>query len=149
LLAALVGRHSRAGIYLTGHDRSVTKEYLEKLQVVAASPDTDVGNLSGGNQQKVFLGKWLAAKPKVLILDEPSRGVDVKAKMRIHEAVMELADKGHAVVLISSDLPELVGLSDRVIVLRNGHLLGELGKAELSEEAVLLAANGEGKFRHA
>jgi len=149
LLAALVGRHSRAGIYLTGHDRSVTEEYLEKLQVVASSPDTDVGNLSGGNQQKVFLGKWLAAKPKVLILDEPSRGVDVKAKMRIHEAVMELADKGHAVVLISSDLPELVGLSDRVIVLRNGHLLGELGKAELSEEAVLLAANGEGKFRHA
>jgi len=148
LLAALVGRHSRAGIYFSGHDQPVVQELLEKLQVVAASPDADVGTLSGGNQQKVFLGKWLATKPKVLILDEPSRGVDVKAKMRIHEAVMELADKGHTVLLISSDLAELVGLSDRAIVLRNGHLLGELGKAELSEEAVLLAANGEGKCRH-
>jgi ribose transport system ATP-binding protein len=139
LLSALPGRYAR--------DRSVVREHMEQLQVVASSPDTDVGNLSGGNQQKVLLGKWLATKPKALILDEPSRGVDVKAKMKIHEAVMELADQGHTVLLISSDLPELVGLSDRVIVLRNGHLLGELNKAELSEEAVLLAANGEGKFK--
>lgn len=139
LLSALPGRHSR--------DRTVVPEFLRKLQVSVSSPDTDVGNLSGGNQQKVLLGKWLATKPGVLILDEPSRGVDVKAKMKIHEAVMELADHGHTVLLISSDLPELVGLSDRVIVLQNGHLLGELNKAELSEESVLLAANGEGRFK--
>jgi ribose transport system ATP-binding protein len=102
-----------------------------------------VSNLSGGNQQKVLLGKWLATDPRVLILDEPSRGVDVKAKMKIHHAVMKLADSGKTVVLISSDLPELVGLSDRVIVIRNGHLIGEMPKNQLSEKSVLLAMNGE------
>ena len=79
----------------------------------------------------------------MLILDEPSRGVDVKAKMKIHEAVMGLADAGKTIILISSDLPELVGLSDRVLVMRNGHLIGEMQKKELSEESVLLAMNGD------
>jgi ABC-type sugar transport system ATPase subunit len=103
----------------------------------------DVSKLSGGNQQKVLLCKWIAAEPTILVLDEPSRGVDIKAKMKIHKAIIELADNGRAVVLISSDLPELVGLSDRVVVMRDGHLISEMQKDRLSEESVLLAMNGE------
>ena len=143
LLAPLLPHHSRAGIYFSGNDATMTQRCLEDLKIVAASPDVDAGTLSGGNQQKVLLGKCLATRPKVLILDEPSRGVDVKAKRTIHEAVMALADQGTAVLLISSDLPELVGLSDRAIVMRNGRLIGEMKKEALSEEAVLLAANGQ------
>ena len=149
LLAPLLRRHSRAGIYFSGNDASVTQRYLEDLNIVAASPDVDAGTLSGGNQQKVLLGKCLATRPRVLILDEPSRGVDVKAKRKIHEAVMALADQGTAVLLISSDLPELVGLSDRAIVMRNGRLIGEMGGEALSEESVLLAANGQWEPAHA
>lgn len=143
LVSALTPEHSRLGMYQRGSDASVVAEQLEQLSVAAASPEAEVNSLSGGNQQKVLLGKWLAKRPRVLILDEPSRGVDVNAKRRIHEAVMALADSGAAVLLLSSDLPELVGLCDRAIVLRNGHLIGELRKEEMTEESVLLAANGE------
>lgn len=145
LLAALTALHSRLGIYRAGRDRAIVAEQIASLQVATASDETEVGNLSGGNQQKVLLGKWLAKSPRVLILDEPSRGVDVNAKRRIHEAVMALADRGTAVLLLSSDLPELVGLSDRALVLRGGHLIGELRKDQMTEESVLLAANGEGE----
>ncbi len=148
LLAALLPFQSKAGIYSPGKDASVVQRYLDELNIVAASPETNVGTLSGGNQQKVLLGKCLATGAKVLLLDEPSRGVDVGAKTRIHEAGMGLADRGAAVLLISSDLAELVGLCDRAIVMRNGHLIGELSKEALSEEAVLLAANGEGVLAH-
>ncbi len=142
-VSALTALNSSLGIYRSRKDRAIVAEQLEQLQVATPSPDTDVGNLSGGNQQKVLLGKWLAKQPVVLILDEPSRGVDVKAKRRIHESVMALADGGAAVLLLSSDLPELVGLSDRAIVLRNGHLIGVMRKADMTEESVLLAANGQ------
>lgn len=144
MVAAMTRSHSRLGLYFAGKDRGIVVEQIEALAVAAASPETEVGNLSGGNQQKVFLGKWLAMEPRVLILDEPSRGVDVNAKRRIHEAVMALADSGAGVLLLSSDLPELVGLSDRAVVLRNGRIIGELRKDEMSEEAALLAANGVG-----
>jgi ABC-type sugar transport system ATPase subunit len=143
MVSALTPQHSRFGFYRNGEDASIVAGQLEQLSVAASSPDAEVNSLSGGNQQKVLLGKWLAKRPRVLILDEPSRGVDVNAKRRIHEAVMALADRGAAVLLLSSDLPELVGLSDRAIVLRNGHLIGELRKEEMTEESVLLAANGE------
>ena len=116
---------------------------IRRLDIIASSASADVSNLSGGNQQKVLLGKWIAADPTVLVLDEPSRGVDIKAKMKIHKAVMGLADNGRTIVLISSDLAELVGLSDRVIVMRDGHLIGEMQKGQLSEDSVLLAMNGE------
>ena len=102
------------------------------------------GTLSGGNQQKVLLAKWLATDPQVLILDEPTRGVDVGAKVVIHRAISEAADQGRSIILISSDLPELVGLSDRIVIMRRGHIIGQLGKADATEASVLLAANGEG-----
>ena len=143
LLSALTARHSQLGIYRQDRDASIVAEQMQQLQVAAASPEAEVSNLSGGNQQKVLLGKWLAQKPDVLILDEPSRGVDVGAKRLIHEAVIALADQGTAVLLLSSDLPELVGLSDRALILQGGHLIGELGKEGMTEESILLAANGE------
>jgi len=119
------------------------EQLLKELSVYPPDPNRTVGNLSGGNQQKVLLAKWLAGKPKVLILDEPTRGVDIGAKMIIHEAVERLAEGGNTVVLISSDLPELVGLSDRVMIMRKGRFIKEMGYEQCTEEAVLLAANGE------
>jgi ribose transport system ATP-binding protein len=143
LVSAIIPRNSTCGLYSTTHETSTADRLIEKLDIITASAAEDVSNLSGGNQQKVLLGKWIDADPTVLILDEPSRGVDVKAKMKIHHAVIELADRGTTVILISSDLPELVGLSDRVIVIRNGRLIGEMPKDRLCEESVLLAMNGE------
>ena len=143
LVSAIISRHTRCGIYSSHHENATATELIDRLDIITSSVSTEVSNLSGGNQQRVLLGKWIAADPTVLILDEPSRGVDVKAKMRIHQAVMELADSGRTVVLISSDLPELVGMSDRVVVMCDGHLIGEMQKDQLSEESVLLAMNGE------
>jgi ABC-type sugar transport system ATPase subunit len=145
LVSALIPENTTLGIYSSRNDAATAENMIKKLEIAASSSSLEVGNLSGGNQQKVLLGKWIAAKPKVLILDEPTRGVDVGAKMKIHDAVIEIADQGNTVILISSDLPELVGLSDRVMVMRGGHFIGELQKDELSEESVLLAVNGEFK----
>ncbi len=148
LMAALSSRRTRMGVFSSRHESGTTHKLIEQLQIVTQSPDTDVGNLSGGNQQKVLLGKWLAVQPRALILDEPTRGVDVKAKQKIHEAVMELADRGTTILVVSSDLPELVSLSDRAVVMRNGRLIGQLPREKMSEESVLLAANGEELAQH-
>jgi ribose transport system ATP-binding protein len=106
-------------------------------------PDRPVGNLSGGNQQKVLLAKWLATEPRVLVLDEPTRGVDVNAKATIHAAVRALAARGAGVVLISSDLPELLALSSRIAVIRRGRLIGVIPRAGADETTLVLAANGQ------
>ena len=103
----------------------------------AASPEAPVNSLSGGNQQKVVLAKWLARGGKLLIVDEPTRGVDVGAKAGIHALIDELAQRGLAVMLISSELPEVINLSTRVLVMRDGHLAGELPRAEASQENIL------------
>ena len=120
------------------------KRLIGELSIYPPDPGRTVGNLSGGNQQKVLLAKWLASEPKVLILDEPTRGVDIGAKMTIHSSIEKLAREGVAMILISSDLPELVGLSDRVMIMRKGHFTREMGFEECTEESLLLAANGEG-----
>jgi ribose transport system ATP-binding protein len=102
-----------------------------------------VGNLSGGNQQKVVLAKWLASEPKVLILDEPTRGIDVGAKFEIYRLVRDLADRGVAVLMISSELPEILGMSDRILVMRNNRIAGELSRDEATEEKIVeLATTG-------
>src|SRR5262249_34028481 len=106
------------------------------------------GQLSGGNQQKVVLGKWLARSPRVLILDEPTRGGDVGARSEIYALMDELAGQGVAILMISSDLEEILGMSHRVVVLHEGRLAGALSRSELSEEAVMhLATGGEGLGR--
>jgi len=143
VLSAIVPRHSRYGIYSANRGTHLVQELLRRLEVIPPDPAGIVTTLSGGNQQKILLAKWLATKPEVLVLDEPTRGVDVGAKVLIHKAIAEIADTGKCVLLISSDLPELVGLSDRIIIMYRGHVIGEMDKARATETSVLLAANGE------
>lgn len=120
-------------------------EKINELDIYPPEPKRLVNALSGGNQQKVLMAKWLATDVRVLILDEPTRGVDVGAKQTIHQAVLDYAAKGNAVILLSSDLPEVVGLCDRAVILREGYIIGEMSKDEISETSLLIAANGEGE----
>jgi ABC-type sugar transport system ATPase subunit len=116
--------------------------FRESLRIASRGGDEPVRALSGGNQQKVLLARWLLVNPKVLIVDEPTRGVDVGAKREVHAILFDLARKGTAVVVISSDLPELLSLSDRVVVLRAGRVSGELSRARMTEEAVVSLSSG-------
>jgi rhamnose transport system ATP-binding protein len=102
-----------------------------------------VERLSGGNQQKVMLSKWLNANPKLLILDEPTRGIDVGAKAEVHHMINDLAQQGIAIILISSDLPEVLAMSDRILVMREGRQMAIFAKAEATEERVMAAAMGQ------
>jgi len=146
VLSAIIPLLCTAGLYFRGRGRGILDELIDMLEVHPPDPSRPAGSLSGGNQQKVLLAKWLATGPKVLILDEPTRGVDVGAKVGIHKAIAALADMGKCIVLISSDLPELVGLSDRIVIMRKGRLIGRLPDDRRSESAALLAANGEGEL---
>jgi D-xylose transport system ATP-binding protein len=129
------------GFLVDDHKRGEqAREEAEALRVRAPSLGAPVRQLSGGNQQKVVLGKWLLTKPKVLFLDEPTRGVDVGAKSEIHRLIAELAEAGLGVVLVSSDLPELLGMSHRVLVLSLGAATAELSASEATPEAVMTAA---------
>ena len=102
-----------------------------------ASPDQRIDSLSGGNQQKVILARWLARDPKVLIVDEPTRGVDVGAKAEVHQILVELAARGIAVIVISSELPEVLAVSDRIVTMRQGRITGEMPAAEATEEKLM------------
>jgi L-arabinose transport system ATP-binding protein len=124
-------------------ERRLTREYVDRLNVRTPNIEHEVRKLSGGNQQKVVLARWLARKPKVLILDEPTRGIDVGAKAEIYHLIDDLARSGVAVLVISSELPEVLGLADRIIVMQNGRITGELDRADASEEAILGLAMAE------
>jgi len=144
ILGALVRRLSAHGVYDSKKGTPVLNRLIEELSIYPPDPEREVSNLSGGNQQKVLMAKWIAVEPKVMILDEPTRGVDIGAKLIIHNAIEALAKEGRTIILISSDLPELVSLSHRVMIMRQGHFIREMQKDECNEESVLLAANGEG-----
>ena len=133
----ILPRLSRLGWIDQRRERATVEDRIAELEVKAPSIDAAVLHLSGGNQQKVLLGKWLEIKPSLLILDEPTRGVDVGAKAEIYQLIADLATSGVAILLISSDLPELLGLSDRVVVLREGRQLLILDRAEATQERVL------------
>ena len=130
-------RLSRGGVIRGSSERGVIANFFEKLHVKAASSQVPAQTLSGGNQQKLVLAKWLARESRVLILDEPTRGVDIGAKGEIHRLIDELAAAGHAILMISSELPEVLNLSTRVIVMRGGRLVAELARAEATAEVVL------------
>ncbi len=117
---------------------------MERLRIKAASPDQKVSELSGGNQQKVLLARWLATGPRVLLLDEPTRGIDVGAKAEVQALIDELAREGLGVLLISSELEELIDGADRVVVLRDGGVVDELSGDAITEENVLAAIAAEG-----
>ncbi|HEY8563027.1 MAG TPA: xylose ABC transporter ATP-binding protein [Pyrinomonadaceae bacterium] len=140
----LAGLKRISGAFVTHRQRETVaaRKAMQSLKVKANSPATVAGTLSGGNQQKVVLGKWLLTNPKVLFLDEPTRGIDVGAKQEIYSEINKLAKEGLAIVMVSSELPEVLGLSDRVLVLHEGKLTGEFTKAEATPEKVMAAATG-------
>jgi len=115
---------------------------VKELRVKTPTIETKARNLSGGNQQKVVLAKWLALKPRVLLLDEPTRGVDIGAKREIYELIEQLAEAGVAVLFVSSELGEIIGMSDRVLVMHQGAIRGQLTRQQLTEEAIMHAATG-------
>jgi ABC-type sugar transport system ATPase subunit len=115
---------------------------MDRLDIRPADPERVVETLSGGNQQKVVVGRWVLVSPRVLFLDEPTRGIDVAAKAEIHHLIGELVGRGVAVVLISSELTEVLAASDRILVLREGRVTGEFNRVDASEEVVMMAATG-------
>ena len=126
---AVLRKIATAGWIRFRRERKLAHTAVERLGIKAASIETPVGNLSGGNQQKVALARWLAAGPRVLILDEPTQGIDVGAKAEIHRLMGELARQGLAILMISSELPEILGMSDRIAVMHNGTIFGVLDRA--------------------
>jgi L-arabinose transport system ATP-binding protein len=134
---AILRQLSRFHIVRRTQEREVVGSFVEKLNVRTPSLDQEVGKLSGGNQQKVVLSRWLAVRPKILILDEPTRGIDVGAKAEIYNLIDELANEGLGIMFISSEMPEILGLADRVYVMQNGRITGELSGTDATEEAIL------------
>ena len=116
---------------------------IQRLRIKTANDRLAVRYLSGGNQQKVVLGKWLCLEPKLLLLDEPTRGIDVGAKEEIYELIDRLAARGVAVLFASSEMEEIIGLSDRVLVMHDGRIVGELARDEITEQAVMRLATGD------
>ncbi|PTN52013.1 D-xylose ABC transporter ATP-binding protein, partial [Achromobacter xylosoxidans] len=133
---------SRFGLLKRTAERSLAVELGARLRLKSDGVAIDASCLSGGNQQKVAIAKLLATRPSVLLMDEPTRGVDVGAKSEIHHLLRDLANQGVGVVVISSELPEIIGLCDRALVIRNGRLAGDLAASEMTEEKLLRLASG-------
>jgi ABC-type sugar transport system ATPase subunit len=140
-LAAL-GKVTRWGQILLRQERNAASEYMSSMKIVAAGADQETSRLSGGNQQKVVIGKWLFAGSKILIVDEPTRGVDVGARAAIHELLDRLTLEGATVIMVSSDLMEVMAMSDRILVMHEGRISGELNRDEFDEEKIVLYASG-------
>ncbi|MEU4779123.1 sugar ABC transporter ATP-binding protein [Micromonospora sp. NPDC023633] len=135
---------SRLGLLLDAAERAEARRWTRRLQVKTPRLAAPVATLSGGNQQKVVLAKWLATEPRILIIDEPTRGIDVGTKAEVHRLLSELAGEGLAILMISSELPEVLGMADRVLVMHEGRLVHELPRAEADETSVMFAATGQG-----
>jgi ABC-type sugar transport system ATPase subunit len=133
------------GVINHNKERQLVSEYVERLGVKTPSIDTIIGTLSGGNQQKVVLAKWLNAHPQVFILDEPTRGIDIGAKVEIYKLLNTLADQGVAVIIISSELPEVLGMSDRILVMAEGEIVSEFERGEATKEKVIEYATGSAR----
>jgi rhamnose transport system ATP-binding protein len=134
---------TKGGLLTNRAENAAAAVWASRLEVKTAALDAETGTLSGGNQQKVVLGKWLATQPKVLIVDEPTRGIDVGTKSEVHRLLSELAQQGLAILMISSELPEVLGMADRVLVMREGWLTGEFPRSEATPETVMFAATAE------
>jgi ribose transport system ATP-binding protein len=138
-----IGERAHLGLVDRSGDNRVAQEEVERLRIKTPSIHQKVVTLSGGNQQKIVIGKWLAMSPKVLILDEPTRGIDVGAKAEIYRHMAELAAEGIAIVMVSSDLEEVIGMSDRVIVMHERSLKGVLERAELTQQRIASLMTGK------
>jgi ABC-type sugar transport system ATPase subunit len=128
------------GAVRAGEQRDIARQYVKALSIATPSISQTTSNLSGGNQQKVVVAKWLSAKPKVLIMDEPTRGIDVGAKAEVHALMSRLAKEGMAILMISSEMPEIIGMSDRVVVMCQGRVTGEFSRPNLSQEEIMTCA---------
>ena len=133
---------AKAGFVARRAEAGLAREYGTKMEIRAAGWEVEALNLSGGNQQKVVLAKWLATKPRILILDEPTKGIDVGTKAAVHEFMSDLAAEGMAIIMISSELPEVLGMSDRIVVMHEGTVAAVMDRAEATEELILRAATG-------
>lgn len=133
---AILERLSARGVIDRGAERALAEKSVDQFAIRTAGIDQIVGKLSGGNQQKIVLAKWLATEPKLLIMDEPTRGIDVGAKAEIHRLMSELAGQGLAILMISSELPEIMGMSDRILVMRDGRIVSGMARAEATQEAI-------------
>jgi rhamnose transport system ATP-binding protein len=138
---------SRLGLLRRRAELAVAEEFRRRLSIRTPSVRTEVGKLSGGNQQKVVLSKWLNARPRLLILDEPTRGIDVRTKAEVHHMIGELAAQGLGIILISSDLPEVLAMSDRILVMREGRQMGIFERGEATQELIMAAAMGQNRTR--
>jgi rhamnose transport system ATP-binding protein len=144
----IISRLARLGITSGPGERKVATQAVATYDVRATGVDQIVSALSGGNRQKVAFAKWLANDPVALILDEPTHGVDIGSKAQIHKIIAGLADRGLAIILISSDLPEVLAMSDRILVVAEGRLVAEIPRAEATQERVMAAATGEEARAH-
>jgi ribose transport system ATP-binding protein len=142
IVSATLKTFARWGIMSRRHEIKVSEDLVERLNIRASGLRQIVGRLSGGNQQKVMISKWLIEKPKILIIDEPTKGVDVGTKAEVHHLLRELADQGVGILFISSELPEILGLSDRILVMYEGQLRGELLADETDEQTIMTLASG-------
>jgi ABC-type sugar transport system ATPase subunit len=142
MTAAGLARLCRWGFVRIALERRLVSSLVSRLRIRTPSQEQEVQFLSGGNQQKAVLARWLALKPKVLVLDEPTRGIDVGAKTEIYSLMGDLARQGIGILMISSELPEILGMSDRILVVREGTIAGELTRAEATQEAVIHLATG-------
>lgn len=138
----IIDRISKLGKVSRSKEKEATGTYGRMMEIKAAGWHVNADTLSGGNQQKVVLAKWLATQPEILILDEPTKGIDVATKAAVHEFVSEMAGKGLAVIMVSSELPEILGMSDRVIVMHEGEKTGELSRADATSDNIIKAATG-------
>ena len=139
---ANLGRISKSGVLQKGAEDELVKRGIEELHIKCFGPQHECSNLSGGNQQKVVFAKWIYTNPKVLILDEPTRGVDIGEKKEIYSIINELAEKGVAIIMVSSELPEVLGMSDRIMVVQEGHVRGILHKEDADQENIMILATG-------
>jgi ribose transport system ATP-binding protein len=139
---AVLRELSQATLVRRSQERQRTDHFIKALNIRTPSREQRVNNLSGGNQQKVVVAKWLASNPKVLILDEPTRGIDVGAKAEVHAIMARLAEQGVAILMISSELPEVLGMSDRILVMHEGRLTGQFTREEATRERIMMAATG-------
>jgi ribose transport system ATP-binding protein len=140
LVLASLGKSTSLGLVNRGEQRSRAQKMIDELNIRTPGPEQEVRYLSGGNQQKTVIGKWLLADSRVLIMDEPTRGIDVGAKVEIYELMNELTEQGAGILMISSDLPEVLGMSDRILVMAGGRITGELSGEEATQERVMTLA---------
>ncbi|ODN70555.1 Ribose import ATP-binding protein RbsA [Methylobrevis pamukkalensis] len=139
-----LARTSRRGFLRLAEEFRLARDYTSRLDLRAASLDQDIASLSGGNQQKVVIAKWLATRPKVIIVDEPTKGIDIGSKAAVHAFVSELAADGLSILMVSSEIPEIMGMADRAIVMREGRIVAEFSRGEMTAEKLVRAAAGIG-----